>query len=364
MEHYPVLEINQELVYKNAVIIRNLCKSAGIEPAAVIKGYNALPAIIEPILQAGYKTLASSRISHLVAIQEKKYPVEAMLIRIPMLSEVKNVVRFSSISLNSEIETIARLDQMARDIGAKHKIILMRDLGDLREGIFDRELFIETACRVEKDFSGIILHGIGTNLGCYGSVLPTAENLSQLVEDAREIERRIGRKLDVVSGGATTSIPLLAMGGMPNGINHLRIGEAIVLSHDLENFYDCPLPGHSNDTLTLKAQIVEIGEKPTHPVGKLCVNCFGETPVYEDRGIRRRAILAIGAFDLGAPEKLVPSDRDIKILGSSSDHTIIDIHDCKTPYKLGDIVSFTLCYQNMLFATANPLVQKKVKSNK
>ena len=360
MERYPVLEINQALIRDNASIIFNLCKGEGIEPAAVIKGFNALPQIIEPILDAGYTTLASSRIPHLVSIQDKNYPVEAMLIRIPMLSEAEDVVRFSNISLNSELKMIELLDRVARNIGAKHRVILMRDLGDLREGIFDRERFVETACKIEKNYSGVVLHGIGTNLGCYGSVMPTTENLSQLVKDAREIERHINRKLDVVSGGSTTSIPLLAMGGMPEGINHLRIGEANVLAHDLAGFFGCPLPGHTNNTLTLKAEIIEIGEKPTHPVGKLGINWFGETPVYEDRGVRRRAILGIGAFDLGAPEKLVPKDKHIKVLGSSSDHTIIDIHDCKTPYSLGDIVSFTLCYQNMLFSTANPLIHKKI----
>ena len=361
MERYPILEIDQELVYRNATIIRELCLNEGIEPTAVVKGYNGLEAITEPILQAGYKTLASSRIPHLVTIHEKKYPVEALLLRIPMASEIEDVVRFADISLNSQLDTIRQLDWTARNMGFKHKIILMRDLGDLREGIFDRERFIETACVVERDLPGVALYGVGANLSCYGSVVPTAENLSQLVEDAREIERQIGRKLDVVSGGGTTSIPLLAKGGMPRGVNHLRIGEAILLSHDLAGFYGCPIPGHSNDTLTLKAQIVEIGEKPTHPIGTLGVNCFGEIPIYEDRGIRRRALLAIGAFDLGDPGKLVPADEDIKVLGASSDHTIVDIHDSKRPYKLGDVLDFTLCYQNMLFATANPLIQKKVK---
>ncbi len=359
MERYPILEIDQELVRRNGTIIRELCLNGGIEPAAVVKGYNALDIIMEPIVEAGYRTLTSSRIPHLVAIRERKYPVDTMLLRIPMASEAGDVVRFADISLNSELETIDLLNRAARNIGLKHRIVLMRDLGDLREGIFERERFVETACKVESDFPGIVLYGVGTNLSCYGSVVPTNENLSRLVEDAREIERRIGRRLDIVSGGGTTSIPLLAHGDMPEGVNHLRVGEATILSHDLAGFYGCPIPGHTNDTLTLKAQIVEIGEKPTHPVGVLGVNCFGEMPIYNDRGIRRRAILAIGAYDVGDPAKLVPVDSGIEVLGSSSDHTIIDIHDSKIPYKLGDPVAFTLCYQNMLFATSNPFIAKE-----
>lgn len=356
---YPILEVDRELVRRNGAIIRELCLSGGIEPAAVVKGYNALDIITEPIVEAGYKTLASSRIPHLVAIRERKYPVDTMLLRIPMASETSDVVRFADISLNSELETIDLLNRTARNMGVKHKVILMRDLGDLREGIFDRERFVETACRIESDFPGIVLHGVGTNLSCYGSVMPTKENLSQLAGDAREIEREIGRKLAVVSGGGSTSIPLLAHGDMPKGINHLRVGEATILSHDLVSFYGCPIPGHTNEALRLKAQIVEIGEKPTHPIGVLAVNCFGEAPIYDDRGIRRRAILAIGAYDVGDPCKLVPVDNGIKVLGSSSDHTIIDIHDSREAYKLGDPVAFTLCYQNMLFATSNPLILKE-----
>lgn len=360
MERYPLLAIDQEKILRNAALIRKLCLAGGIDPAAVVKGWNAEDSIVEPILRAGYTTLASSRTAHLAMLREREYPVSTMLVRIPMASEISDVVRAADTSLNSEMETIRALDRAARDESRRHGVILMRDLGDLREGIFDRERFVETAIAVERELAGIELKGVGANLSCYGSVIPTTENLSMLVEDAREIERQINRKLAVISGGGTTSLPLLIKGGMPEGINHLRIGEALVLSHDLAGFYGCPLPGHSNDTLILQAQIVEIGEKPTHPVGTLGINCFGETPKYEDRGIRRRAILAIGAFDLGDPAKLVPADPQIRVLGASSDHTIIDIHDSDETYRLGDPVSFTLCYQNMLFAMSNPLIRKVV----
>jgi len=147
---------------------------------------------------------------------------------------------------------------------------------------------------------------------------------------------------------------------MPKGINNLRIGEALMLTSELETSYNCKIEGLSTDTLILKAEIIEINEKPTHPIGELGVNCFGNCPTYVDRGIRKRAILAMGAFDYGNWEKLIPRDKGIEILGASSDHTIIDIQDSEKNYKLGDIIEFTLRYQAMLFTTSNNLITKIV----
>ena len=90
------------------------------------------------------------------------------------------------------------------------------------------------------------------------------------------------------------------------------------------------------------------------------VNAFGDLPHYEDRGIRKRAIVALGNQDLGDSSRLIPRDKDMIVLGASSDHTILDIHNCKTDYKLGDIVEFNILYQAMLMTTLSPYVHKKI----
>lgn len=353
--HYPLLEIHTQKIARNAKIILELCRRNGIEPAAVSKGYNAIDAITDAIVEAGFRTVGSSRLPHLQAVRQRGYPVATLMLRLPMPSEIAAVVDCADISLNSEPAVAALLDAEAKRQGKRHALIWMRDLGDLREGIFDARMFVETACRIEREFPHLHLLGVGTNLSCYGSVVPTYENLSELVANAREIERSIGRKLDVISGGGTTSLPLLLSGRMPEGINHLRIGGAIPLRSEFAQ-----LEALSNETLILKAEIVEIGEKPTHPVGVLGVDCFGNVKEYEDRGTRRRALLAAGAFDVGNSDKLLPVDPGVRILGCSSDHMIADIHDSQHAYRLGDTVAFTLLYQAMLFATANPLVRKQV----
>lgn len=362
MNRYPLLEIDRNVIRRNAGTLLRECRKRGVEPFAVLKGFNAIPEIRDALLEAGYKTLASSRLPHLAAVKEAGLPVKTLGLRIPMLSEAADVVKLCDISLNSEIETMRALDRAAESAGVVHNVILMRDLGDLREGIFDSREFIETAVYIERELKNLRLYGAGTNLTCYGSVIPTAENLSLLSADAMKIEEVIGRELEVVSGGGTTSIPLMMSGGMPKKINNLRIGEANVVPCDFIERGQCPIEGLSNRGLVLKAEIIEIGEKPTHPIGKLGTNCFGSYVHYEDRGVRRRALLAIGAFDIGDAYKLIPDDAGIKILGASSDHMIIDIQESAESYRLGDIAAFTLRYQAMLFSTENPFVEKRFVS--
>lgn len=359
MSTYPLLEIDLQIINDNARILLDLCRENGIEPFAVIKGFNGIDSITRAIVKTGYKTIGSSRIPHLKRVKEANLPVETLALRIPMQSEIEDIISFCDISLNSEIDTLRLLDREAGARGKVHKVIIMRDLGDLREGIIDRDQFVKTAVYVEESLPNLHLYGVGANLTCYGSVIPSTKNLSVLAENAREIETLIGRKLEIVSGGNTTSIRLAARGEMPEGINNLRIGEAIVLPCDLTDLWKCPVPGLSNAGMRLSAEIIEIGEKPTHPIGELGTNCFGTCCTYEDKGVRRRALVAMGAFDFGDCDQLIPEDEDMRILGASSDHMIVDIHDSKRDYRLGDKVSFQLHYQAMLFATNNGLITQQ-----
>ena len=357
---YPLLDINPGIICQNSKILLDACRKHGVDPAVVIKGFNALPSITKAVVQAGCHKLASSRLEHLKQVKEAGYLVETMALRVAMLSEIKDLVRYADISLESEQITLEMENEEAKRQGRVHKVILMRDLGDLREGCIKPEQLYQLAEYVEKKLPFLHLHGIGTNLTCYGSIIPTVENLTELTHNAQEIERRIGRKLNVVSGGSTSSLPLLFRNQLPAGINELRIGEAMIVPCDLLGYWDTPVTGMSNHSLILKAEIIELGEKPTKPIGKQGINGFGTELHYEDRGVRRRALLALGVFDIGDCEKIIPLDEKITVLGGSSDHLIIDIHDSKRAYCLGDIVEFELHYKSMLFATASPMIRKVV----
>ena len=357
---YPILDINTNIIRSNAIIVRKLCLLHGIEPVAVIKGFNGLDEINRVIVEAGFTALASSRLAHLKQVKERGYPVKTLALRIPMLSELAELVEYADISLGSEIDTFARLNDEARRQHKVHRVILMRDLGDLREGIIDSQQFIDIACEIEGRFSNLYLYGVGTNLGCYGSIIPSTKNMSQLVDDALTLEKAIGRTLDVISGGGGNSIPLLLDAGLPDRINNLRIGSALLLRSEIPGLPQDALLELSDETLILRAEIIEIGNKPTYPIGDMGTNCFGSRPRFKNKGVRRRALLAVGAFDYCDCKKLIPCDKNVKVLGCSSDHTIIDIQDSNCDYQLGDSIAFHLLYQSMLFATANPHIHKRV----
>ena len=108
------------------------------------------------------------------------------------------------------------------------------------------------------------------------------------------------------------------------------------------------------DVFTLQAEIIEAREKPSYPQGKIMFDAFGNKPEFVDRGIRKRVIIALGKVDYAFPELLIPRDKDIKVLGASSDHTILDVQDCSHNYKVGDVVEFDLCYATLAYAASSP----------
>lgn len=293
---------------------------------------------------------------------------KTVLIRIPMLSEVDEIVKHVDVCFNSEMETVRAIDKAAAKEGKVQDVLLMIDLGDLREGIFfeNEDEILKDAMEI-KDMKNVNLYGIGVNLTCYGAIIPKHENLSKLVEIARKIEAKTGLKLEMVSGGNSSSIYLIESDKMPRigrmpkdekmpeGINNLRLGEAFLLGNDTA--YETEIPNTHHDAIKLQAQIVELKEKPSLPIGEVGVDAFGEKPYYEDKGIMKRAIIAVGKqdTDLGS---MTPVDERIEIMGGSSDHIILDLTACNGDYKLGDIVEFTVGYGGMLKLVTSPYVDR------
>ena len=222
---FPRLEVDASRIRSNAQQIAARCRARGIAVCGVIKGVNGLPEIVRTYKEAGIAELGTSRIEQIVRCREAGIEGPYLLIRIPGLSELPDVVRRCDCSLQSER---AVLDALARECARQektHSVIVMADLGDLREGFWDREEMVETCVHVERELPHVHLRGVGVNLSCYGSIRPTPEKMNELIDIAREVERRIGRPLETVSGGATSSYTLVHSGAMPEGINHLRIGD-------------------------------------------------------------------------------------------------------------------------------------------
>lgn len=357
-QHYPALEVNLKTIRSNTEAIVSLLKKNGITLTGVVKGFNALPKVVDQFVAGGCMHIASSRMDQLARIKRRNLNRPLMLLRIPMISEIDELVQVADISLNSERGTIEALAEASSSHGRNHGVVLMQDLGDLREGFFNPEELIELAVHIENNLKSLTLKGIGTNLGCYGAIKPSMENLTGLCRTAKEIERRIGRPLEIVSGGATSSLPLLLSGRMPEGINNLRIGEAILINRDLPDYWHVPVPGLQNGTFVMKAQVIEIKKKPSHPIGEVFIDAFGDSPVFNDRGIRERAILAVGKLDICDPWSLVPLTEGVEIVGASSDHLIVDTENCKAPVAVGDVLSFGMYYSPMLFLSGSQTVNK------
>ena len=348
---YPRVEINLAHLQHNVSKVVEKCGSFGIQVAGVIKGATGIPEVARAFDKGGAAFIASSRLEQLEDAINAGIEKPMMLIRIPMLSEVKDVIRLADISLNSEFEVIKALNDEARAQGKLHKVILMADLGDLREGFWDKDEMIKVAEYIENKMINIQLVGIGTNVGCYGSISPTVEKLEELVELAEKIEERLGRQLEYISGGATSSLMRVWDKNIPKRINMLRVGEGILLATDLDVFYGYDMSDLYQDIFRLKAEVIEVKDKPSYPVGTIAIDAFGHTPTYVDRGIRRRALLAMGKVDYGDPAELLPMDKGIEVLGASSDHTIIDVEDAERDYKVGDIMTFDICYATVVYLT-------------
>lgn len=353
MRQYPQLEFDLALLRSNADAVISRCRGMGIRVCGVIKGVDGLPEAARVLRAAGAEELGTSRLEQVAKCRAAGVPGPWLLIRIPGLTELPDVVALCETSLQSEWPTLLALEEECLRQNKTHRVIVMTDLGDLREGFWDKDELVDVCERVERELPHVHLAGIGVNLTCYGSTKPTPEKMNELVGLARQVEQRIGRKLEIVSGGATSSFTLVHWGTMPAGVNHLRIGEAILLGKDLQVDWGIRDMDYLRmDALTLRAEVVEVKDKPTYPIGEFAIDAFGRKPVYEDRGIRRRAILALGRADVGELESLIPREPGLTVIGGSSDHCIVDVEDCPRRLQVGDIVEFSLCYSHMLYATA------------
>lgn len=349
---FPRIVIDRDKLRNNCTQIVRHCEARGIAVAGVIKGAGGLPEIARLYRSCGAAQLATSRLEQMELWRREGIPGPYMLLRVPGLSELPEVARLADYSLQSDATTLDALNSVCAEQGVTHRVIVMADLGDLREGFWAKTEMVEVCCHVEQGLDHLHLAGVGVNLGCYGAVKPTPENMEQLVDIARAVEARIGRQLEIVSGGATSSYTLVHWGTMPQGINHLRIGETALLAKDLQvdwgiSDMDYLLRG----TMRLEAEIIELRKKPTHPVGETVIDAFGNRPTFVDRGMRLRALAAFGRADVGQVETLLCREPGMTVIGGSSDHCILDVEDCPRTLRVGDVVSFDLSYSHMLYAT-------------
>ena len=351
----PRLEIYTDRIERNARTVIGLCREHGAEVACVTKVMSAHPAILHALDAAGADMIADSRISNLESIANTGLTLPILLLRVPTPSRVVDVIRCADISLNSSVETIELLSRAARLLKRTHKAIVMVDLGDLREGVWPDH--VVSVVRDAARFPNVEIVGLGTNLACYGGVVPTTENMRMLVDLRDACREATDLPLDVISGGNSANLPLLASGGMPKEINHFRIGEAITLGRNVLD--RTPWPGTRQDTIRVVAEVVEVERKPSLPLGRRGQDAFGEHIEFVDRGVRKRAICNVGRQDI-VVNGLTPEDEGIIVLGGSSDHLVLDVEEAHSDVRLGDEIGFFPSYGSLLAATTSPYMQKSI----
>lgn len=355
MNQTPRLEIYTDRVAENARAVLSLCHSRRVNVACVTKGVAAHPVVAELFLAEGADMLGDSRIANIRALRGRGFSCPFMLLRLPAPSEAALVVETADYSLNSSLVTLKALSEASLARGVNHKVIIMVDVGDLREGLWPDRLV--DLVKEAKSLRGIEMCGLGCNLACFGGVVPTVENMTKLISCREACQRETGLELPILSGGNSSGLPMLAAGEMPEAINHFRVGEAILLGRNVID--RSPLPGLRQDTIRVVGEIIELERKPSVPVGTIGQDAFGFKHHFPDRGIRRRAICNFGRQDMDL-HSLFPVNSGVKVIGASSDHVILDVEEASPDLNVGDELTFYPAYGALLEMANSPYVYKCV----
>lgn len=351
---YPKIVVDKSKLRNNVKSLVNICKDKNMNIAGVTKVFCGDPELAQVYIDGGVEYLADSRIQNLERL--KDFNISKMLMRIPMQSEIADLVKYADISFNSEKETIKKISEEALRQDKLHKIVMMIDLGDLREGYFEEEELLKDAEEI-VEYRGVEIIGLAVNMACFGGVIPEKSTIKRLVKLSEELEERCNLNLEIVSGGNSATLYLLGDLDI-EGMTTMRLGEALILG--TEPSYEQQLAGTDNDAFILEAEIIEVKEKPSVPKGKIGKDAFGNIPSFEDKGMRKRMICGIGKQDIDL-DTMFPLDEKITILGGSSDHLILDGSECDRDYKVGDKIAFRLEYVSILRAMTSEFVTKEFK---
>lgn len=357
------LRIDIGLVRDNIRKLDTLLRPAGISWTLVTKllGGNrtVLSAILESPEMKLVDSVGDSRIENLAAVRQIAPDVRTMYLKPSPIARADEVVEHADISLNTSLEAIKALDAAASAKSVTHDVIVMIEMGELREGVvrggildFYSELF---------ELQNIRVVGIGTNLGCMYGVEPTFDKLIQLSLYRALIEAKFDVSLPIVSGGSSITLPLLPEGKIPAGVNHLRIGESLFFGRDLRTggaFADL-----STDVFSFSAEIVEYARKERVPDGTIGTASIGTTPeiAREGDGEERegRAIADFGEIDV-SPQHLTPVDDGVDFAGSTSDMTVYGVDDDKIVVEVGDEIAFEPNYSAVARLMHSKYVRKEV----
>lgn len=353
------IELDRKKLKENYDHLDKLFKKHNIHFSVVTKMLCGNKLFLSELLKMGISQVCDSRVSNLKTLKSLQPNVETIYIKPPAKRAIKSVVQYADISVNTEIKTIKLLSEEAQRQKKKHKIIIMIELGELREGIMGEDFmaFYEEVFKLNN----IEVVGIGTNLTCLYGVLPNHDKLIQLSLYEQLVEARFNRQIPYVSGGSSVTIPLIYQKLLPAGINHFRVGETLYLGTDL--FKNKTFRHMHADVFKLYAEIIELSEKPQVPIGELGQNVEGTTFEFNDEDKAKRsyrAILDMGLLDVEQGHIFL-ADKDLSVVGASSDMFVVDLGENEKNYKVGDLMEFNMDYMGVLRAINSRYIDKRVK---
>ena len=340
------LSMNKQKLKHNFDYLNKIFKDNGINWAIVSKVLCGNKEFLKQLIEIGTNQICDSRLTNLEMIREINPKVQTIYIKPPSMLDIEDVVKYADIPINTELETLKSLSQEAKKQNKKHNVIIMIEMGELREGVV-RDEFLDFYKQV-FELDNLEVVGIGANFSCLYGVLPNPDKLIQLCLYEQLIEAKFDRQIPFVSGGSSVVIPLIFNNTLPKGINHFRVGETLFFGKDIYN--NVTIKHMYSDIFKLHAEIIELSEKPIVPTGDRGTNVEGKTFDFqvEDLGKKSyRAILNLGLLDVD--EKHIWSNNEkIEFVGASSDMTVIDIGDNDDDYKVGDILEFEMDYMGLL----------------
>jgi len=346
----PRIEISLSQIRDNARMLSELYGQKGISLMGVSKAVLGDPAIAKAMTLGKVKFIADSRIENIQRMKAAGISAQFVLLRTPF-SQAESVVKHTQISLNTEMETLKRLSCFAKAQNKSHQVIIMVELGDLREGVLPGDLseFIKKTLALPH----LKVVGIGCNLACYGGVKPDGKNMGELSDLSDRIEKEFQIRLEIISGGNSANYEWYKSARDVGRINNLRLGESILLGRETVNRK--AVPGLHTGAFQLFAEVIEAKQKPSLPSGDISQDAFGNVSHFQDRGIHQRVIVALGRQDVLVTG--LKSNSAMEIIGSSSDHIILENQN--NTLQVGDEVNFSLDYGGLLAAMTSPFIKKQ-----
>jgi predicted amino acid racemase len=330
---YKRQKINLSSISRNSRIVNDRCARSGISVVGVLKCTMGDPVIARVMKEQGIETFGDSRLANLKRLKRFFGPKqELVLLRTPMISEIEEMIEVCDTSMNTQVETVDCISKACRQKEKMHRIIIMVETDDKREGLLPEDV-IPFCEYVVKKCSNIAIQGIGTNARCISDKKPLPGSIGLLLELKKKIEDRYPIEIPVISGGNSSVWDLIEKNWMPGGVNQVRMGEIILLGHETANYR--PVEGASTDAFLLEAEIIEVKKK---------------------NGRVYMIIAALGLQDVNR-DHMSCDDSFLEISAQSSDHTVLLVKDGAV-FEPGDIITFKLDYFGVLSCMTSPFIEK------